>query len=191
MPTLESYPIYYETKGPEAPKGTIVFAHGAGGNAAIWFNQVAHFATDYQVITFDHRSFGRTPTPQTPIVVSDFRDDLLALLDEHNVSQAHLVGQSMGGFTVLRTALDAPDRVASLTLSATSGGIYNPEPTEAVRNLTSSGDRNTEGVKATMSAATHKKPEMIALRSDQQFQYGIRVVKSQPIIGTQWGDTVV
>ena len=160
MPTTETrdVPIYYETKGAGP---ALVFAHGAGGNAAIWYKQIAHFANHYQVITFDHRCFGRTPVPTEPFSVHDFRDDLLAILDELGVDQAHLVGQSMGGFTVLRTALDAPDRVRSLTMSATGGGIVNPNPTPALKNLTAGQDGNSRGVLATMSKASAEDPELM------------------------------
>jgi 3-oxoadipate enol-lactonase len=162
MPILpvKNAQIYYEQLG-NGP--TIVFAHGAGGNAAIWFNQMAHFATDYQCVAFDHRCFARSPCPSGKITVQDFRDDLLAIMDTLDIEQAHLVGQSMGGFTVLRTALDAPDRVSSLTLSCTSGGIKNPNPTPAMRNLTQATGNDSSGVKATMAQATFRKPALIAL----------------------------
>ena len=163
MPYLTNEPVYYEVKSPSDPMGTIVFAHGAGGNAAIWFNQLAYFSANYRVVAFDHRSFARTKKPEAPLTTNQFRDDLLAIMDDLDVEKAHLVGQSMGGFTVLRTTIDCPERVATLTMSATSGGIYNPNPTNAVRNLTSSGDRNTDGVKATMSKATQAKPELMQL----------------------------
>ena len=153
-------PIYYESKGEGA---AIVFAHGAGGNAAIWFNQVAHFSPHYKVIAFDHRGFGRTPVQGEPLTAYQFRDDLLAILDAERVDRAHVVGQSMGGFTVLRTALDAPDRVSSLTMSATPGGIINPNPTPAMKSLTSSSDDDASGVSATMSRATQQRPELMQL----------------------------
>ena len=86
-----------------------MFAHGAGGNAAIWFNQIAYFAPNHQVIAFDHRCFGRSSVSDG-MTVHHFRDDLLGILDDLGIDRAHLVGQSMGGFTVLRCALDAPDR---------------------------------------------------------------------------------
>ena len=156
-------PVYYEVKGPEKPADTLVFAHGAGGNAAIWFNQIAYFASRYRVIAFDHRGFGRTRLPEAPLTVQQFRDDLITILDETEVESAHLVGQSMGGFTVLRTTLDAQERVRSLTFSATSGGIYTPTPSEAVGKLTSSGDRNASGVKDTMSVATKASAELMQL----------------------------
>lgn len=161
MPFLNraSARIYYEVKGQGE---AIVFAHGAGGNAAIWFNQIAQFSSTHTTITFDHRFFGRSSFDE-PLNINDFRDDLLALLDELGIERAHLVGQSMGGFTCLRTALDAPDRVISLTLSCTSGGIHNPQPTEAVRDLSASSGRGTAGILNTMSQASAAKPDLMQL----------------------------
>lgn len=156
--------IYYECYGASdaGDKPAIVFAHGAGGNAAIWYNQLAHFADAYMCVAFDHRYFARSPA-QGDICVQDFRDDVLAIMDTLDISAAHLVGQSMGGFTALRCALDAPQRVLSLTLSCTTGGIINPQPSTAMQNLTSSSGRGTAGVKATMSAATSKNPALMQL----------------------------
>ena len=151
--------LYYEVTEADAGAPTILFAHGAGGNAAIWYNQTAYFAPRYRCITFDHRAFGRSPVGPLPLTVHKFRDDALALLDHLEVEQAHFVGQSMGGFTSIRCALDAPDRVASLTMSATPGGIYNPTPTEAARTLTS----GNGAVRDTMAQATFAKPDLLAL----------------------------
>lgn len=161
MPFLnrDNAQIYYEAKGEG---DAIVFAHGAGGNASIWYNQVAAFHRSYTTIAFDHRLFGRSSCDE-PLNVIHFRDDLVGMLDELNIDRAHLVGQSMGGFTCLRTALDFPERVLSLTLSCTSGGIHNPEPTEALRDLTSSSDRATNGLLMTMSEASAAKPELMQL----------------------------
>ena len=161
MPILDrpGAQIYYETVG-NGP--AVIFAHGAGGNAAIWFNQVAHFAPEYQCVAFDHRYFARSPSTG-PISVHQFRDDLLAIMDALEIDKAHLVGQSMGGFTVLRTTLDAPDRVLSLTLSCTSGGIVNPNPTPAMKALTSASGRDTGGIQASMSQVTRGKPALMQL----------------------------
>ena len=67
-----------------------------------------------------------------------FREDALAILDALGIEQTHLVAQSMGGWTCMRLLLDCPDRVRSLTMSCTPGGLPNDEATESVRNLTSS-----------------------------------------------------
>ena len=39
--------IYYEIHGNSNAEKTIVFAHGMGGNAAIWFNQIVRFRDHY------------------------------------------------------------------------------------------------------------------------------------------------
>lgn len=154
MPFAESHDahstrIWFESHG-EGP--AILFAHGAGGNAAIWYQQVAFFAArGFRCITFDHRTFARSPAPAESISTPQFRDDALAVLDAAGVDKAHLVGQSMGGFTVLRLALDAPDRVLSLTFSATPGGLPNPAPTDAAANLTRTDENAGSGILRTMS----------------------------------------
>jgi pimeloyl-ACP methyl ester carboxylesterase len=48
--TNEGVDLYYEVHGDG--EETIVLAHGMGGNAAIWFNQVAHTM---------HRAIGSLP----------------------------------------------------------------------------------------------------------------------------------
>ena len=159
--TVGNTRIYFEVAG-DGP--AILFAHGAGGNAAIWYQQVAFFAEKgYRCITFDHRTFARSPAALETISVPQFRDDALAVLDAAGVDSAHLVGQSMGGFTVLRMALDAPDRVKSLTLSATPGGLPNPAPTDSAANLTRSDADAGSGILRTMSKATLANPPLVQL----------------------------
>ncbi|MEZ5597938.1 MAG: alpha/beta fold hydrolase [Pseudomonadales bacterium] len=153
--------IYYEVAG-EGPD--ILFAHGAGGNAAIWYQQVAWFSgKGFRCITFDHRTFARSPAPADSVSAPALRDDALAVLDAVGADKAHVVGQSMGGFTALRLALDAPHRVLSLTLSATPGGLPNPAPTESAANLTRSDENAGDGILRTMSRATLARPERVAL----------------------------
>ncbi len=177
--------IYFEVSG-EGP--AILFAHGAGGNAAIWFQQVAHFSDRFTCIAFDHRCFARTHADPSTISVPQFRDDALAILDTLGIEQAHLVGQSMGGFTCLRLALDRPDRVLSLTMSCTPGGLPNPEPSPAMRQLATSTGRGTDGVRSTMAKATFANKARVQLYAsiaafntefDWQYLSGLRVTEDQ------------
>ena len=46
------------------------------------------------------------------------------MLDHLEVDAAHLIGQSMGGWAVMGFALEHPQRVKSLVLADTIGGIY-------------------------------------------------------------------
>jgi pimeloyl-ACP methyl ester carboxylesterase len=88
--------IYYESYG-EGP--ALIFAHGAGGNASSWWQQVPHFADRYRVITFDHRGFGRSICPDEALDIKCFVDDLVCIMDTEVIDTATLVCQSMGGWT--------------------------------------------------------------------------------------------
>ena len=128
MPTLErpGCDIFYEVTG-EGP--AIVFAHGAGGNHLSWWQQVPIFAQSYQCVAFDHRGWGRSIPTGGPGPAA-FVDDLIALLDELKIDRAALVAQSMGGWSCLGAALQAPERVAAVVMADTLGGLLTEEMAE-------------------------------------------------------------
>jgi pimeloyl-ACP methyl ester carboxylesterase len=75
------------------------------------------------VVRYDHRDTGQSTTyePGSPgYSFSDLIRDAVGLLDELDVARAHLVGMSMGGGIAQHLAFEYPQRVASLTLIATS-----------------------------------------------------------------------
>jgi pimeloyl-ACP methyl ester carboxylesterase len=75
------------------------------------------------VIRYDQRDTGRSVTyePGAPGYEGpDLVSDAAGVLDALGVARAHVVGISMGGAIAQLLALDHPDRVASLTLVATS-----------------------------------------------------------------------
>ena len=84
--------IFYESLG-EGP--AVVLAHGRGGNAASWFQQVPAFLdAGYRVITFDHRCFGRSYCPPENFDRALFADDLAAVMDAAGVARAAVVCQT-------------------------------------------------------------------------------------------------
>lgn len=114
--------LYHEVTGEGS---TIVFAHGVAGNHASWFQQVPVFAKSYRVLTFDHRGFGSSPDDEG-LGRTGFVDDLKELLDELQVEKACLVGQSMGGGTVVGFAGRYPERVSALVVTDSLFGIDLP-----------------------------------------------------------------
>lgn len=137
MPTIEAdrATLYYESHG-EGP--ALVFAHGGGGNAAVWFQQVPHFMARYRVITFDHRGFGRSSCAVENVRATFFADDLIRILDDAGVDRAVVVSQSMGGWTAVLAASDYPERIAGVVLGNTSGPVMTPELRAAMDSI---GDR--------------------------------------------------
>lgn len=114
--------VYYETFGaPDAP--VVVLGHGAGGNHGIWFQQVPVFAREYRVVTWDQRGFGLSTNRHGHANPRTAAGDLLAILDHLEVARAHVIGQSMGGWAALGLTIEHGERVQSLVLSDTLGGI--------------------------------------------------------------------
>lgn len=131
--------LYYEVSG-DGP--AVIFAHGAGGNHLSWWQQVPIFSSAYRCVAFDHRGWGRSVEQEGGPGPSAFVNDLLALLDELEIERTALVAQSMGGWTCLGAAVQAPERVAALVMADTTGGLVTdemPPPTAARRALRSSG----------------------------------------------------
>ena len=112
--------LYYEVTG-SGP--ALIFAHGLGGNHLSWWQQVAHFAPRYTCVTFAHRGFAPSDPVQAGPDPADYASDLAALVDHLGFDHVRLVGQSMGGWTMLEHAIAHPSRVKALVLSSTGGTL--------------------------------------------------------------------
>lgn len=126
MPRVEraGASLYYELYGDRGDPA-VVFAHGAGGNAASWWQQVPFFLDrGFRVVVFDHRGFARSTCAEGDLAVTHFRPDLLAILDAEKIERAALVCQSMGGWTGLPIAVKQPERLRCLVLCGTPGGLW-------------------------------------------------------------------
>jgi len=117
--------LAYEVRG----RGPVVlFLAGTGYPGATWLPKiVAHLATDFTVVTFDHRGTGASSSSPDPYSTRQFAADALGLLDALGADLAHVVGHSMGGRVAQWMALDGPTRVRSLVLAATGPGQIRPD----------------------------------------------------------------
>lgn len=101
----------------EGKGDAVLFLHGMGCDGTDWAPQVDAFSAEYRCIAVDHRGHGRSSREVgTGFSIPGFRADALAVLDALGVQQAHVVGLSMGGMIAQQIALDAPERVRTLSL---------------------------------------------------------------------------
>ena len=101
--------LYYEETGRGFP---VVFVHEFAGDWRSWEPQLRHFGQRYRAIAFNARGYPPSEVPDDPGRYSQARaaDDIAAVMDELNLSQAHIVGLSMGGFATLHFGLRHPGR---------------------------------------------------------------------------------
>src|SRR5215469_15468456 len=132
---IGKFTLYYERVGAGAP---IVFLHGLGGNHLSWWQQVPYFMRSFECITVDQRGFNLSPDPDG-VFNQAHSSDLAALLDHLKIGKAVLVGQSMGGWTIVGYALEHPERVAALVMADTPGGIFTPEMDALMEKIRSGG----------------------------------------------------
>lgn len=102
--------LYFETAG-SGP--ALVFIHAGVSDSRMWDPQFDAFASKFQVVRYDHRSFGKSKMPEGPYAL---RDDLLAVLHHLGIAHATLVGCSMGGATAIDFTLEHPEMVSKLVL---------------------------------------------------------------------------
>ncbi|MBU0704005.1 MAG: alpha/beta hydrolase [Chloroflexi bacterium] len=120
--------LYYEITGSGAP---LVLISGLGYGLWMWGKMIPGLAERFRVIAFDNRGAGQTGKPDGPYDVQMMADDTAGLMDALEVESADVMGHSMGGFIAQQLALNRPDLVGKLILSATNFGGPNHIPVTA------------------------------------------------------------
>jgi 3-oxoadipate enol-lactonase len=115
--------LYYEVRGEGEP---LLCVHGLACDTLAWIPQLETFSAAYRTVIFDNRDVGQSSMCEGDYEIVDMARDAIALADELEIDTFHLVGISMGGAIAQEVALQAPERVRTLTLAVTfpAGGPY-------------------------------------------------------------------
>ena len=136
--------LHYHEAGPAggAAGAPVVMLHGGGPGASGWSNfgrNLGVFAGRFRTIVVDQPGFGRSEKPPVTGNYFTFAAGALArLLDEVQIDRVHLIGNSLGGGTAVRFALNYPERAGRLVLMGPGGlsiNVFAPDPTEGVKRL--------------------------------------------------------
>ena len=103
----------------------------------------------HRVISYDARGHGRS-SGASSYAYADLAADLLAVLDAFEIERAVLVGASMGAHTLLRLALDAPERVRGVV--AITPAFDSAEAPDYARWDALAAGLRTDGIEGFVSA---------------------------------------
>jgi 4,5:9,10-diseco-3-hydroxy-5,9,17-trioxoandrosta-1(10),2-diene-4-oate hydrolase len=117
--TVEGLRIHYVVAGQGPP---VVLVHGLGVSLATWGENLGPLSQRYTVYALDIPGHGDSDkTPPGGYTLEAGVRWFVGFLDALSLSQAALVGNSLGGLLALKTALDRPERVTRLVLVDAAG----------------------------------------------------------------------
>ncbi|MGI8551525.1 MAG: alpha/beta fold hydrolase [Dehalococcoidia bacterium] len=127
--TNQGIRIHYEVEGSGPP---LVLQHGLTSRLESWYDRgyVAALRSDYRLILIDARGHGQSDKPHDATLhgVMLMATDVIAVLDDLSIANAHYFGYSMGGIIGWALAKQRPDRIASFILGGSHPYVGRSEP---------------------------------------------------------------
>lgn len=144
----------------------IVLLHGMGGHAEAFARNVMPLARHHRVLAVDYLGFGLTDKPSHPADRDAYVTHLLHLLDAAGIERAHLVGESLGGWIAMWTAILHPGRVDRLV--SVCGARLEVETDEDSERYTRDGIAELR--RLTREFVEHPSREAVARRMEWLFR---------------------
>lgn len=122
--TKENLEIFTESIGnPKNP--AVILIMGAMNQGIFWYDSFCKDLANsgFFVMRYDHRDTGFSSIidfKENPYNLDNLTDDVIEILDEYNISKAHIIGISMGGYIGQLLAINYPERMKTLTLVSTT-----------------------------------------------------------------------
>ncbi|MEL6255906.1 MAG: alpha/beta fold hydrolase [Bacteroidota bacterium] len=114
----------------------LIILHGLFGSLDNWVSHARSLSEDYSVFLLDQRNHGKSPHVDEwnyPAMAEDLYD----FMNQHGIYQAHLLGHSMGGKTVMEFAKHYPEMIDKLIVADMTHKHYPPHHTEILETLIS------------------------------------------------------
>ena len=121
------YRLHYFETGPAGGGGTpLVLVHGLGARGEDWGAMIPALAAQgFHVYAPDLLGYGRSPKPDVSYSISLQEQTVAQFMQAVHVPRADVGGWSMGGWIVMKLALDHPEMVDRLIVYD-SAGVYFP-----------------------------------------------------------------
>ncbi|MGN6111212.1 MAG: alpha/beta fold hydrolase [Kofleriaceae bacterium] len=145
--------MYYEVHGKGRP---LVLLHGAFCTVDACFGKILPaLAAHRQVIAIEQQAHGHTADIDRPLTIAQMADDTAALLAQLGITEADVLGHSMGSGVAFQLALRHPKRVGKLVLVSpvTERAGFHPGTLEMIDTITPEAFENTPIKDAYVKAA--------------------------------------
>jgi len=113
--------LYYSVEGDGDP---VILLNGIMMTAEAWVLQRKALAEKFKVVSHDFLGQGQSSKPEEGYSLRRHCEDLLSLMDELQIEDAHLIGASYGGEVGLLFAAEYPEKVKTLTVAGSVSEIH-------------------------------------------------------------------
>jgi pimeloyl-ACP methyl ester carboxylesterase len=115
-------PVHYRDEGSATDTIPVVLLHGTGSNLLTWNGWVESLKTTHRIVRLDLPAYGLTgPNAQHDYSASFYVQFLHRFLENKNINQCYLAGNSLGGKIAWEYALAYPGEVKKLILIDAAG----------------------------------------------------------------------
>lgn len=113
--------LYYQLEG-RVGAPVVVLSNSLGTTFEMWQPQMAALLENFRVLRYDTHGHGRT-SKNDKTTLPQLAEDVIGVMDDAGIKQAHFCGISMGGLTGLWLARFAPERFLSVTVANSAAKV--------------------------------------------------------------------
>lgn len=95
----------------------LIILHGLFGSLDNWQTLARRYAEHFSVFAVDQRNHGKSPHSDDPFNYAQLAEDLHEFMEQQGIFQAHLLGHSMGGKTVMQFAAEYEHMIDRLVVA--------------------------------------------------------------------------
>jgi len=128
---------------PWKPAPILLLLHAAMGSARRYYAWVPPLSRHYRVVRMDLRGHGSSQVPpaDSEFTLDRLVRDVIELMDHLDCANAHIVGNSAGGYLGQQLAMNRGERVRSLMLFGSTPGLKNSQAPSWIPQIQAKGMR--------------------------------------------------
>lgn len=116
----------------------VVFIHGLESYIPAWNKNLTPLSKHLRCIAIDLPGYGKSSKSLHPGTMAFYAEVVIKLMDKLGINKFNICGHSMGGVIAFKLAIEFPDRVSKLFLSAPGGAeSYTDDEKLLVENFIS------------------------------------------------------
>ena len=114
----------------------LLLLHGTGGHAECYIRNLASHGRYFDTWAIDFVGHGWSDKPNVDYEIDYYVEHVATFMDSLNINEAHISGESLGGWVAARFAIKYPDRLMRLVLNTTGGATMDTAVMEKIKVLT-------------------------------------------------------